>query len=224
MGKKLRSSATPTWHKSSTKCKLVSPEPLAWSGRPAGIDLTAVAVVCEIASNIHEPARKRTQPVQFSTKKHVGDAGLIAGYCHPAWNIGDLREFSDETCMNCQSVRLIIRIPEPVRDELRTDRIDSLYKVTASGLRYLNHSIHIIRGIGCSRDTAEVTRCRDACRLTLNMEMVLDATGIAQIFAEGSDFNMTGRRRETGKSGAATCSGVQGAKPRPKLTAADVSR
>jgi hypothetical protein len=94
----------------------------------------------------------RIQPVPFSHKHHVADAGIDCRYCHTTVEQSSFAGIPPtKTCMNCHS-QLWADSPmlEPVRESWRTGR--SLEWVRVHNLAdfvYFNHSIHIHKGVGC---------------------------------------------------------------------------
>ena len=94
----------------------------------------------------------RIQPVPFSHKHHVGDAGIDCRYCHTAVERSSFAGIPPtKTCMNCHN-QLWTDSPmlEPVRESWRTGR--SLEWVRVHNLAdfvYFNHSIHVSKGVGC---------------------------------------------------------------------------
>jgi hypothetical protein len=94
----------------------------------------------------------RIQPVPFSHKHHVADAGIDCRYCHTSVEQSSFAGIPPtKTCMNCHS-QLWADSPllEPVRESWRTGR--SLEWVRVNNLAdfvYFNHSIHVNKGVGC---------------------------------------------------------------------------
>jgi Cytochrome c7 and related cytochrome c/Class III cytochrome C family len=95
----------------------------------------------------------REQPVQFSHKHHVGDDGIDCRYCHTSVETSAVAGIPPtKTCMNCHSVIFNnADYLEPVRESYRTGRSIEWVKVhRLADFVYFNHSIHVIKGIGCS--------------------------------------------------------------------------
>jgi hypothetical protein len=94
----------------------------------------------------------RIQPVPFSHKHHVADAGIDCRYCHTSVEQSSFAGIPPtKTCINCHS-QLWADSPmlEPVRESWRTGR--SLEWVRVHNLAdfvYFNHSIHVSKGVGC---------------------------------------------------------------------------
>jgi hypothetical protein len=95
----------------------------------------------------------REQPVPFSHKHHVGDAGIDCRYCHTSVETSAFAGMpATETCMKCHS-HLFTDSPilEPVRASFREGRPLEWTRVhDLPDFAYFNHSIHIHKGIGCS--------------------------------------------------------------------------
>ncbi len=94
----------------------------------------------------------RSQPVPFSHKHHVGDAGIDCRYCHSTVEESAFAGLpSTKTCMNCHSL-LWNESPmlEPVRESWRTGRSLEWTRVhQLADFVYFNHSIHVKKGVGC---------------------------------------------------------------------------
>jgi cytochrome c7-like protein len=94
----------------------------------------------------------RVQPVPFSHKHHVADAGIDCRYCHTSVEESSFAGIPPtKTCMNCHS-QLWTDSPmlEPVRESWRTGRSLEWVRVhSLAGFVYFNHSIHINKGVGC---------------------------------------------------------------------------
>jgi hypothetical protein len=93
------------------------------------------------------------QPVQFSHKHHVSDAGIDCRYCHTSVETSSFAGIPPtETCMTCHS-QIWAQSPmlEPVRASYRTNQ--SLQWVRVHSLPqfvFFDHSIHVSKGVGCS--------------------------------------------------------------------------
>ncbi|HET6513516.1 MAG TPA: cytochrome c3 family protein [Candidatus Kapabacteria bacterium] len=120
----------------------------------------------------------KEQPVQFSHKHHVGDAGVDCRYCHTAVEKSSSAGIPpSKTCMNCHS-QLWAESPylEPVRASfkdnkpLRWTRVHDLPDFV-----YFNHSIHVNKGVGCESCHGRVDRMPLMMQVaSLNMEWCLD--------------------------------------------------
>jgi hypothetical protein len=93
------------------------------------------------------------QPVPFSHKHHVGDAGIDCRYCHAAVEKSAFAGIpAVSTCMTCHSQlytdqAALSPLIEASRGEgiLRWQRLHKLPDFV-----YFNHSIHIAKGVGCA--------------------------------------------------------------------------
>jgi hypothetical protein len=95
----------------------------------------------------------RDQPVQFSHKHHVSDAGIDCRYCHTTVETSAFAGIPPtETCMTCHSqIWADSPMLEPVRSSFRTDRSIEWNRVhDLPEFTFFNHSIHVHKGIGCS--------------------------------------------------------------------------
>ncbi|HYP27953.1 MAG TPA: cytochrome c3 family protein [Blastocatellia bacterium] len=95
----------------------------------------------------------REQPVQFSHKHHVGDAGIDCRYCHTSVEDAGFAGIPPtKTCMNCHS-QIFANSPylEPVRESWRTGKPIEWTRVhDLPDFVYFDHSIHVNKGVGCS--------------------------------------------------------------------------
>jgi len=94
----------------------------------------------------------RRQPVPFSHKHHVADAGIDCRYCHTSVEAAAFAGIPPtKTCMNCHTqIWADSPMLEPVRASWRTG--SSLEWVRVHKLAdfvYFNHSIHVAKGVGC---------------------------------------------------------------------------
>jgi hypothetical protein len=84
----------------------------------------------------------RRQPVPFSHKHHVGDAGIDCRYCHTSVEEAAFAGIPPtKTCMNCHTQ---IWADSPMRS-LEWVRVHTL-----ADFVYFNHSIHVNKGVGCA--------------------------------------------------------------------------
>ena len=94
----------------------------------------------------------RLQPVPFSHKHHVADAGIDCRYCHSSVEESSFAGIPPtKTCMNCHN-QLWADSPmlEPVRESFRTGKSLEWTRVyNLPGYVYFNHSIHVNKGVGC---------------------------------------------------------------------------
>src|SRR4030095_16856523 len=95
----------------------------------------------------------RAQPVQFSHKHHVGDAGIDCRYCHTSVETSATAGIPPtKTCMNCHA-QIWSDSPtlEPVRESFRTEKSIEWVKVNdLPDFVYFNHSAHVNQGVGCT--------------------------------------------------------------------------
>jgi hypothetical protein len=118
------------------------------------------------------------QPVQFSHKHHVGDAGIDCRYCHTTAERSAFAGIPPtRTCMNCHS-QLFVDSPylEPIRRSWRTGTPIRWRRVhDLPGFAYFNHSIHVNKGVGCSSCHGRVDRMAQMFQVaSLRMEWCLD--------------------------------------------------
>jgi hypothetical protein len=93
------------------------------------------------------------QPVPFSHKHHVADAGIDCRYCHTSVEHSSFAGIPPtKTCMNCHSqIWVGSQMLEPVRESYRTQQSLRWHRVyNLPGFVYFDHSIHVQKGIGCS--------------------------------------------------------------------------
>jgi Cytochrome c7 and related cytochrome c len=94
----------------------------------------------------------RVQPVPFSHKHHVLDAGIDCRYCHTSVEESSFAGIPPtKTCMNCHA-QLWVDSPmlEPVRESFRSGKSLEWTRVhNLPGYVYFNHSIHVNKGVGC---------------------------------------------------------------------------
>ncbi len=120
----------------------------------------------------------REQPVPFSHKHHVADAGIDCRYCHTGVEESAFAGIPPtKTCMNCHS-QLFEDSPmlEPVRDSLRTNQPLRWTRVhDLPEYAYFDHSIHVHKGIGCTTCHGQVDQMPLMWRAeSLLMEWCLD--------------------------------------------------
>ena len=138
----------------------------------------------------------RTQPVPFSHKHHVGDAGLDCRYCHQSVEHSSFAGIpATEVCMKCHShLHADSSILEPVRESFRTGRPLEWTRVhDLPDYAYFDHSIHVAKGIGCSTCHGPVDEMPLMWREhTLHMEWCLECHREPERFVRprGEVFNM----------------------------------
>jgi hypothetical protein len=134
----------------------------------------------------------RIQPVPFSHKHHVADAGIDCRYCHTSVERSSFAGIPPtKTCMNCHN-QLWTDSPvlEPVRESWRTGR--SLEWVRVHNLAdfvYFNHSIHVSKGVGCVTCHGRVDRMPLLWKVnTLYMEWCLECHRAPERFVRPREY------------------------------------
>jgi len=92
------------------------------------------------------------QPVPFSHKHHVGDAGIDCRYCHASVEQSARAGLpSTHVCMTCHSqIWTGAEVLAPVRASYANDRPIAWMRVSQlPDFVYFNHSIHVKRGVPC---------------------------------------------------------------------------
>jgi hypothetical protein len=132
-----------------------------------GIILSCVLVLLGFAHSDYAGAVgiAPAQPVPFSHKHHTGELGIDCRNCHESVETQATAGLPPtHTCMTCHSqIWTASQMLAPVRESLVTDK--PLQWVRVSRLPdyvYFNHSIHIVKGVGCSSchgavDTMQLT-------------------------------------------------------------------
>ena len=138
----------------------------------------------------------RSQPVPFSHKHHVGEAGIDCRYCHTSVEESSFAGIPPtKTCMNCHA-QIWSDSPalEPVRESFRTDQSIQWTRVhNLPGFVYFDHSIHIHKGVGCSTCHGRVDKMPLIWREnTLYMDWCLDCHRAPERFVRPRQevFNM----------------------------------
>jgi Cytochrome c7 and related cytochrome c len=93
------------------------------------------------------------QPVPFSHQHHVSGLGLDCRYCHTAVETSaDAGMPPTHTCMTCHSqIWTNAAILAPVRQSLAQNKPLQWNRVyTLPDYVYFDHSIHIVKGVGCT--------------------------------------------------------------------------
>jgi hypothetical protein len=136
------------------------------------------------------------QPVPFSHKHHVADAGLDCRYCHTSVEQAAFAGIPPtKTCMNCHT-QLWADAPilEPVRESSRTGRPLEWVRVhRLADFVYFDHSIHVKKGMGCSTCHGRVDQMPLTWKTnTLYMEWCLECHRAPERFVRPRDqlFNM----------------------------------
>ena len=117
-----------------------------------------VAIICilswrAVTANPAGAGEALEQPVPFSHKHHVGDAGIDCRYCHTAVEKSAFAGIpAVSTCMTCHSQlytdqAALSPLIEASRGAtiLRWQRLHKLPDFV-----YFNHGIHIAKGVGCA--------------------------------------------------------------------------
>jgi hypothetical protein len=93
------------------------------------------------------------QPVPFSHQHHAGELGIDCRFCHTSVATSSYAGMPDtQTCMTCHSqIWKDAPMLEPVRQSYAENKPIKWNTVNEMpGYVYFNHSIHIIKGVGCS--------------------------------------------------------------------------
>lgn len=119
-----------------------------------------------------------TQPVPFSHQRHVGANGIQCVYCHTSVEDSAFAGLpATETCMTCHS-QILADSPllEPVRRSWETGQPIEWVRVhDLPDYVYINHSVHINKGIGCETCHGPVNEMRLTQKEhTLQMEWCLE--------------------------------------------------
>jgi hypothetical protein len=117
------------------------------------------------------------QPIQFSHKHHVADAGIDCRYCHTTVEKTASAGFPPtKTCMGCHAqLWSTAAFLEPVRASWKTEQPLKWRRVhDLPDYVYFNHSIHVTKGIGCSSCHGRVDQMPLMMKVnTLQMEWCL---------------------------------------------------
>jgi hypothetical protein len=139
----------------------------------------------------------REQPVPFSHRHHVTDAGIDCRYCHTSVEDSSFAGIPPtQTCMNCHS-QLWVTSPvlEPVRESYRTGEPLVWTRVhNLADFAYFNHSIHVSKGFGCSTCHGRVDQMPLTWQSsTLFMEWCLDCHRAPEKYIRPKDriYDMT---------------------------------
>ena len=93
------------------------------------------------------------QPVPFSHSHHVAGLGVDCRYCHTTVEKASFAGMpSTATCMNChKQIWADSPMLEPVRESYRTgESIEWIRVHDLPDFVYFNHSVHVVKGIGCA--------------------------------------------------------------------------
>lgn len=98
---------------------------------------------------MHEPV---PQPIPFSHKHHVGDAGIDCRYCHTSVQKAAFAGLpSTQICLTCHS-QLFLDAPAlaPLHASARSGKPLAWNRVhDLPGFVYFDHSIHVNKGVAC---------------------------------------------------------------------------
>jgi hypothetical protein len=92
------------------------------------------------------------QPVPFSHRHHVGDAGIDCRYCHTSVEESSFAGIpATKVCMNCHTqIWVDASTLRPVRESWQNGKSLEWIRVhKLADFVYFNHSIHVNKGVGC---------------------------------------------------------------------------
>jgi hypothetical protein len=161
------------------------------------LSLVIVAVLLTVTGGIQRSGYVTSanfvvaQPVQFSHKHHVLDDGIDCRYCHTTVEDSGFAGLPPtQTCMNCHS-QLFADSPflEPVRASFRSGQPIEWNRVhKLADYVYFNHSIHVVKGIGCVTCHGQVDQMPLIRQVaTLQMEWCLDCHRVPEKYLRPSD-------------------------------------
>jgi hypothetical protein len=132
-----------------------------FGGLAAVAALAALLAGVNRSSYVTEAGVARAQPVPFSHKHHVADAGIDCRYCHTSVETSSFAGIpATKICMNCHS-QIWSESPtlEPVRESFRTGQSIEWTRVhNLPQFVYFDHSIHVNKGVGCTTCHGPVDR------------------------------------------------------------------
>jgi hypothetical protein len=132
-----------------------------FGGLAAVAALAALLAGINRSSYVTEAGVARAQPVPFSHKHHVADAGIDCRYCHISVETSSFAGIpATKICMNCHS-QIWSESPtlEPVRASFRTGQSIEWTRVhNLPQFVYFDHSIHVNKGVGCTTCHGPVDR------------------------------------------------------------------
>jgi formamidopyrimidine-DNA glycosylase len=137
------------FHRSTNTISRVS----VFGGAAVVVVLVATLAAINRSSYVTEVGVARSQPVQFSHKHHVSDAGIDCRYCHTSVEESSFAGIpSTKICMSCHTqIWAESPILEPVRESFRTGKSLEWTRVhNLPGFVYFDHSIHVHKGVGCT--------------------------------------------------------------------------
>jgi hypothetical protein len=154
--------------------------------------LAWVALTIERSPYVTQASVVREQPVPFSHRHHVSQLGIDCRYCHTSVEESNFAGIpSTKTCMTCHSqIHLTAQMLEPVRESWRTDKSIGWIRVNdLPDFVYLNHSIHVKKGIACVTCHGPVGEMALTWREnSLNMEWCLECHRQPERFVRPREF------------------------------------
>jgi len=143
------------------------------------VPLLAIGAAIYVRSDFYNRIRDPLpQPIPFSHQRHVSGNGLDCRYCHTSVEDSAFAGIPPtETCMSCHAQVLAgTSLIEPIEESWENDtpilwnRVNDLPQYA-----YINHSIHIDKGVGCSTCHGAVGEMRLTWKEhTLQMEWCLE--------------------------------------------------
>jgi formamidopyrimidine-DNA glycosylase len=122
---------------------------------------TAVAFArwrMQSAAVVAEPVE---QPIPFSHKHHVGDAGIDCRYCHTSVENSRFAGMpSTAICLSCHS-QLFLDAPalQPLHESMRSGRPVQWVRVhDLPDFAYFEHDIHVNKGVACAACHGQVNQ------------------------------------------------------------------
>src|SRR6266436_1905644 len=95
----------------------------------------------------------KEQPIPFSHKHHVSEAGIDCRYCHTSVESSSFAGIPPtQTCMNCHSqIWTNAAMLEPVRASYSSGKPIVWSRVhRLPDFVHFNHGIHVAKGVGCA--------------------------------------------------------------------------
>lgn len=154
--------------------------------------LAWMAHTIDRSSYVTQASVVREQPVPFSHRHHVSQLGIDCRYCHVSVEESSFAGIpSTKTCMTCHSqIHSTAAMLEPVRESWRSDQSIAWIRVNdLPDFVYLNHSIHIKKGIACVTCHGPVGEMALTWREnSLNMEWCLECHRQPERFVRPREF------------------------------------
>ena len=137
--------------------------------------LLAVYIRSDFYSRVRDPL---SQPIPFSHERHVAGNGMDCRYCHTSVENAAFAGIpATETCMTCHSQVLAgTTLIQNIQTSWDTDKPIVWTRVNdLPDYVFINHSIHISKGVGCDTCHGPVNQMRLTWREhPLQMEWCLD--------------------------------------------------